>query len=226
MCFSATASFSVGAVLTVIGIASLKKTTKPTEYLFATIPLLFAVQQFAEGILWITIPNSGDDQLEKISTSVFIIIAQIVWPIWVPFSIQQLEDNLFARLLLSIFTALGFFVSLCLGWYFMSYGVKAEITDYHISYLQTYPDIFNGIGGYFYAVVTILPPFISHCKKMWLLGLAILVSYLITKIYYDNYLISVWCFFAALISTIVYFVIRYKKNNSATFYFNTTNDLS
>lgn len=213
MCFSATVSFSAGAVLTVIGFASLKKTNKSSQRLFAAIPLLFAVQQFTEGILWITLPNSEYLQLEKISATVFIIIAQIVWPIWLPLSIQQIEKNRPAAQILSFFVVFGFLVSLYLGWCLITYGIKAEINGYHISYNLPYPNVFRGFGEYFYVLVTIIPPFVSHCRKMWLLGLTILVSYLATIIYYDNYLISVWCFFAALISVIVYFVLEKIKVN-------------
>lgn len=215
MCFSSTVSFSAGTILTVIAYASLKKTTKPNERFLAVIPLLFAVQQFSEGILWITLPNSNYTQLEKICTEIFIFIAQIVWPIWVPLSIRQVEKNKFSRQLLTFFTGLGFIISLCLAWCFINYEIKAEINGYHISYQQTYPDIFKGFLGYFYVLVTILPPFFSSYSRMSLLGLAILISYFVTKMYYDNYLISVWCFFAAGISIIVYYVMLEIKDKAA-----------
>ena len=55
MCFSANASFGAGVVLTIIGVAAIKKVQHPSQILFASIPLLFAVQQISEGILWITL---------------------------------------------------------------------------------------------------------------------------------------------------------------------------
>ena len=61
MCFSAAASFTAGAVLTGIGVATLRKVEHPTYYLFASIPLLFAVQQFSEGVLWLTLPSANPD---------------------------------------------------------------------------------------------------------------------------------------------------------------------
>lgn len=216
MCFSATASIGAGLVLTVVGVASIKKVTKPQECLFASIPLLFAVQQFAEGILWSALPSGDDTQLVKMSTAVFIIIAQIIWPVWVPLSILKTETKKTARKILTILIGLGFVVSLYLAWCFIKFGVKAEIDGYHIAYRQTYPDIYIGLGEYSYALATIFPPFLSRFKRMWFLGLAILVSYLFTKIMYDNYLISVWCFFAALISSTVYFVLSEINKNSFT----------
>lgn len=51
MCFSASVSFSAGAVLSVIGVATLRQVKRPAEILFAATPILFALQQIAEGLL-------------------------------------------------------------------------------------------------------------------------------------------------------------------------------
>lgn len=78
MCFSATASFGAGVVLTVIGVASIKKTHHPTQLLFASIPFIFGVQQIAEGILWLTLPNPDYVSTQKIFTHIFLFFAQIL----------------------------------------------------------------------------------------------------------------------------------------------------
>ena len=54
MCFSATASFSAGAVLLGLGTLALKTASRPRELPFAAIPLLFAIQQLSEGVIWLT----------------------------------------------------------------------------------------------------------------------------------------------------------------------------
>ncbi len=62
MCFSATASFSAGAFLLGLGTLTLKSARRPRELPFAAIPLLFAIQQLSEGVIWLTFryeaPNS------------------------------------------------------------------------------------------------------------------------------------------------------------------------
>ena len=55
MCFSATASVSAGAVLLGIGTLTLKAANRPREFPFAAIPMLFAIQQLSEGVIWLTI---------------------------------------------------------------------------------------------------------------------------------------------------------------------------
>jgi hypothetical protein len=94
MCFSASASFGAGALLVVIGVASLKKTHHHSQYLFAGIPLIFGIQQIAEGVLWLTLRNEDALNLQIISTYVFLFFAQIVWPVWVPTAILLLEHKM------------------------------------------------------------------------------------------------------------------------------------
>lgn len=53
MCFSAAASFIAGVSLTTIGVVTLKKARNRAEIPFASIPLLFGIQQLIEGTLWL-----------------------------------------------------------------------------------------------------------------------------------------------------------------------------
>ena len=54
MCFSATASFSAGAVLLGLGTLTVKSAHRRRELPLAAIPLLFAIQQLTEGVIWLT----------------------------------------------------------------------------------------------------------------------------------------------------------------------------
>ena len=76
MCFSATASFTAGIVLTVIGVATVKKTQRKTEIPFAMVPLLFGLQQFIEGLLWLSF-QFNSHLLNVIMTYVFTLVSQV-----------------------------------------------------------------------------------------------------------------------------------------------------
>jgi len=54
MCFSATASFSAGAVLLGLGTLTVKSAHRRRKMVLAAIPLLFAIQQLSEGVIWLT----------------------------------------------------------------------------------------------------------------------------------------------------------------------------
>lgn len=208
MCFSATASFSAGVVLTVIGIASIRKAKKPAQLVFASIPLIFAVQQISEGFLWLALSDPYYAPLRGLTTYVFLFFAQIVWPLCVPFSILLLEQNQKKRKLLKFFSGIAVITSMVLAAFLIIYDVTANIDGHHIAYDQEYPAKLLHYGAIPYLIVTIVPLFFSSVKRMWFLGTTVLVSYVITAIFYQGYILSVWCFFASIISIIVFVIMR------------------
>ena len=54
MCFSSNASFGASAVLAVVGVVAIAKAKNTPGRLFAAIPFIFSIQQFAEGMLWLS----------------------------------------------------------------------------------------------------------------------------------------------------------------------------
>ncbi len=203
MCFSATASFGAGAALAVISYATVRKVQSYQQLVFASIPLIFCIQQISEGFLWLALSDPAYAPLKYITMYIFLIFAQIVWPTWIPLSIYILEKNSKKKKILRLFVGIGSLVSLYLAYCMIANPVDAKIVGYHVSYIQDYPLAFQFSGGLLYIVATILPPFVSSIKKMKILGAAILISYCITRLFYEDYIISVWCFFATVISLVV-----------------------
>jgi hypothetical protein len=207
MCFSASASFGAGVVLTVIGVATLRKPRQPSQLLFASIPLLFGIQQIAEGILWLALPNPDYVNTQKIFTYLFLFFAQVLWPVWVPLSILLLEKNTVRKNILKVLVGAGVVVGVYLAYSLFTFSVEAKIDGKHIAYLQDYPVSLRNYGFILYALATMVPPFVSHIKRMWLFGLAILISYLVSELFFENYIVSVWCFFAAIISLSIFAIM-------------------
>lgn len=207
MCFSANASFISGSVLTVIGVATVLKAKAPSRAAFGSIPFIFAIQQFSEGFLWLSFTNSSYQGLQQVSTYIFLSFAHITWPAWLPFSILLLEKNSKRKNILFLLLGAGIVLSCYYAFCLASYPVVAQIDGYHIKYITDYPSALINVGTIFYGVVTILPTFISSVKRMWFLGLAITLSYIATSVFYHEYVVSVWCYFAALLSVIIYWIL-------------------
>ncbi len=74
MCFSASASFGAGALLTGIGIIAIKKIESPRMLAFASLPVLFGIQQLCEGILWRTFNEPGLTSWHNTFTYFFVIV--------------------------------------------------------------------------------------------------------------------------------------------------------
>jgi len=62
-----------------------------------------------------------------------------------------------------------------------------------------------------YLIATITPLFVSSIKRTHLMGILMFFSCLITAIFFTQYLLSVWCFFAALISGVIFWILRDSK---------------
>jgi hypothetical protein len=208
MCFSASASFGAGAVLSVIGVVSIKMVRQPSHSMFAAIPLIFCVQQISEGFLWLSLAKPAYAFMQQPATYIFLFFAQVLWPVYVPLSILVTEKKERSRQIHKILTLTGAMVSLYLAFCLLSYHVEAKIIGYHISYVLDYPAAFSNLAGGLYIIATIAPPFFSTIKGMWHLGATILVSYIITNIFYTDYIVSVWCFFASVISIIVVAIVH------------------
>jgi hypothetical protein len=209
MCFSSTVSFTAGIALTAVGAVTLKKAESNYERPFAAIPLLFGIQQILEGFVWLCLQGKfgGPQELQSF-VYLFLFIAQVLWPFWVPLSIIQLEKKGDANLFEKALLVLGFALSIYLGYCLYQFPVSAKIEEHHILYLQHYPKSIALLSGIVYTVVTILPPFFSKLKFMWALGLLILLSYGVTAIFYEGFVVSVWCFFASIISVAVWWILR------------------
>lgn len=208
MCFSAEASFAAGAVLSIAGIAAIKKAQTRSEIAFASIPLIFGVQQVTEGFVWLSLLNTAFASWNQPATYIFLAFAQVVWPSWVPFSILLLEKENGRRNALYIMLGIGLIVSFYLALRLLKQDIHSEIIGHHIYYNIGFSTNVIRSLGVMYFISTIIPPFISGIKKMWSLGFSILLSYIVTKLFFENYVISVWCFFAAVISVVVYAIVR------------------
>ncbi len=105
MCFSATASFAAGAVLTPAGVycitAALRK--RPGSLPLAVVPLAFGIQQISEGFVWEGLEH-GDAALVRPASLVFLFVALAFWPFWFSFSSALMDPRPLAR---RLFTGLA-----------------------------------------------------------------------------------------------------------------------
>jgi hypothetical protein len=96
MCFSATGSFAISGVLSAVGAASIARNSSKVHPMFAAIPLVFAIQQAAEGIVWLTM-DGGYPTLHRLMVGIFLGSALIVWPTWLSFALRLVERNTVRR---------------------------------------------------------------------------------------------------------------------------------
>lgn len=211
MCFSASASFAGGAIITAIGVMTIRTNRDPSRRLFAAIPLIFGVQQISEGFVWVALQSPGHDLMLSISKYIFLIAALIVWPSVLPLSVLVMEKVKSRRLALYFFLVAGLLTAVYYGINLLVSDVDPRIISHHIKYAPESPRPFALPVFIAYLIATLAPLFISSVRKMWLFGLLVTVSCLITGIFFREFLASVWCFFAALISAVIWLIVKDKR---------------
>lgn len=230
MCFSATASFGAGAVLGTVGIIAIAKAKTNPQRVFATIPLIFAVQQVSEGLLWLSLRNADMASWKTSLTYIFLVFAMAVWPFWIAFSVRLMEKDAKRKKIMNFLVAIGAIVAITVGFVLFLYPVEVmtplcltcplsstpDIRN-HLHYEFTFPPVAKGLIGTFtvlYIMATIVTPFVSSIRKMKWLGIVFLASYLFAVIFYNSFVVSVWCFFAAMLSFVVLWIIMDLRKRS------------
>jgi hypothetical protein len=226
MCFSASASFTVAGVISIVSICSLLKARSFPLYCFALTPLFFALQQSLEGIVWLTLMQGDSTSLlNKIGVYGFLFFAGAFWPIWVSGCLYFLEDDKKRKRALFIVCVIGIIAASKILFRLVAHKHTAVISDHHIDYPMfaltykvtaikhvLYSYTLDLILTMAYLIAVIAPFFISSIKKMWIIGVITAIGFIVAAIFYTLAFGSVWCFFGAL-STIAtyYIVVNYNK---------------
>ena len=226
MCFSASVSFGASVILAVVSVISIREVRKPSQLFFASIPLIFCVQQFVEGFLWLALTKPFFAPLQQITTYILLFISQVVWPLWIPYAALKLEKEkeniIFQKVMLSIGVLIAFYLGYCL----MNYSVDAKINGYTITFLQNYPMKYSIPADLLYIIATVAPPLFLTIRKVWLLSITTIISYIITTIFYENYIVSVWSLFSFFIAVSVLVImdeIRYPTHKNSNHYYSNEN---
>jgi hypothetical protein len=205
MCFSASASFAVGVALIGPGIYAVKRTESSGMLAFACTPLVLSFHQIAEGFLWLSLTNSDFASWYNPALYGYSFISQPFWPIWVPLIMWLIETDKRRKNVLYYFLLLGGATSLYIFYCLITYGVSAVAENGHIRYYLHFPNL-NVLRLVKFVTIAVTP-FLSTLRHAKLLASAMMASLILTYIFYTDYLISVWCFFGAILSLLVILVV-------------------
>ena len=188
MCFSATASFSAGAVLLGFGALTLKSARRPRELPFAAIPLLFAIQQLSEGVIWLTFRYEAP-LLNAVMTHLYSFFSHVLWPIYVPVAVLLIEPSERRRQVLLAFVAAGVAVGGYLLYFLVAFPVVSRATGQHIEYVS--PHFFAVVAITLYLMSTTFSPILSTHRMVKVFGVLALLSFGAAYFFYATWFISV-----------------------------------
>ncbi|MDJ0921557.1 MAG: hypothetical protein QNI84_10545 [Henriciella sp.] len=229
MCFSATASFAAAGLTGAVGVAAIVRAPSNRHLPFAAIPIVFAIQQAIEGLVWLRL-ESGTP-LESLP-SVFAFIAEALWPLLIPITILLIEPERYRRYILGGLIALGALFFLGFSVFALNGLYVAEIEGDCIQYSvcvqwspsysvypfsSSYEFRLSGLSWLIipYAMTTIGAVLLSSFRHVRWFGYATGVGLLTASLIERAALVSVWCFFAALSAILILVAIEGERRRLA-----------
>lgn len=193
--------------MTALGIATLTNTRSRSEIPFAMIPLLFGIQQLIEGVVWLTFGRDAP-VLKQVMTYAYSGFSHVLWPIYIPFAIGVLETVRWRKRALGGFGVAGLAVGLYLLYFIVTRPLVAQVVSRHIEYAS--PHFYIPAIMVLYLAATCMSAFFSSHRFVNLFGILALLSFLAAYFIAAHALVSVWCFFAAVLSVLMYLHLRFR----------------
>lgn len=209
MCFSPTFSFAASGILVVTSVFIGVKAHTPRLKALSLIPAVFAVQQAAEGVIWL-LPESH--LAVTFLAVIFLLGAFGFWPIAVPLFTYLIETRSERQKLLKPLIFLGFLI----GIYLLAILIVNPFVviknlgniDYEIN-IPFSPWVFD-----FYGLVTTGALLLSTHPWIRFIGIISAVTLVVAGALYRETFISVWCFLEAVVGIILCFHILHQKRLS------------
>jgi len=213
MCFSATASFVSGGLLVPAGLHTLALAhRRDRRYLpLAAFPLLFGVQQLIEGGLWLSL--AGPTWFGTTAAAQgFLAFAYFLWPALVPFAARSIEERAGRRRMFAALAVDGllFGASLYLPLLLKPEWISVAVSGGSILYRPVL--IYDGhlpreAVRLIYAVIVSVPLVFSSAVSVRVFGAMIVLSVIGSAIVFAYAFVSVWCYFAAILSLAVVVIV-------------------
>ncbi len=207
MCFSATSSFVSSAVIGGIGIATLRHVREPRALLFAAVPMLFAAHQFTEGWVWLGLEGRISALAFDHVTFLFMLYAQGILPLLMPVAVLLMEPAGWRRKIILALTGAGALACVwnVSGLIFLPSHCFVEQNS--IAYRN--PMTGDAWISYLYVIATCGALLLSTHRVVRLYGVLNVIALTFAEIVKQYAFASVWCFYAALMSVMIY--LQFKR---------------
>ncbi|WP_199286841.1 DUF6629 family protein [Nocardioides houyundeii] len=194
------ADLTAGVALLPVAVVSLREVRTARELPFASLPLLFALHQLTEALVWHGASDYVSAGVQHAAALIYVLFAYPVLPVLVPLAVLLLEPH-GRRQRVAPFVLLGAVVSAYLLWAVLDGPLVVREEPHALVY---------GVGltygtmwAVLYVVAVIGPSVLSGYPSIVAFGLLNLVGLTVVAIVYVEAFASLWCVYAALISTLV-----------------------
>lgn len=222
MCFSASVSYSAAAVLVTTGVYAVQQARRlhPPYLMWALVPIFFGLQQAFEGLVWQEL-DAGDASAAVPFALGFHFFSHFLWLWWLPLCSYLVEpgqtskiEKLRKRVIggCAIFGAFaGTLVYSVMLFHpeWMSVAVREHSITYDFSVPYRSSIHIPITPAALYALIILVSLFFSSHRLIRIFGGLVALSMVLASAAYGYAYVSVWCFFAAVLSLYLVYMIRH-----------------
>jgi hypothetical protein len=214
VCFSPQGDLAGGLVVTAIGVDACRHLRgRDTHLLLAALPLLLGAHQIIESLVWWGLEGDVPHTLGRVAMWVYLVIALVVVPVFVPLAVLRLEPTARRKWLIAPFALLGAVAAGLLLAQMVRGPVTARLGSYHLAYSIGLHGAVPIVGLYVLATCGSL--LLSGYRHVVVVGVANLVAVVVLARLTADGFASLWCFYAALVSGAIALHLRYAKTHRA-----------
>jgi hypothetical protein len=212
MCFSTEASLVAAAILCPAGAVAMHHaySAKPSYFAFATLPMLFGLQQLFEGLVWIAGGVPDVAWIERFSLA-YMFFSWLAWPVWVPLMTYFMETCK-RRYIYLLFAILGGMIGAMQflpylaheGWLITTFLPHAVVYEGTVLFDLIFR---REITYALYLFVIVAPLLTSSDQHARTFGLLITGVLIIVFLFFRYAYVSVFCFGGALASLYILYVV-------------------
>ena len=207
MCFSPGADVVVGGIVVVVGADALRHVREPKQILIASLPVLFGLHQLDEAFVWLGLQGRVAESIERISIWGYLLFALAALPALVPLAVLAVERSPLRRRVIGLLALLGIGVGVSLGVALFRGSVNAAIDGRRIAYDVSALHQGRQLTALYVVAACGALVACSH-RDLAALGLMNLVAVPVLMWLTVSGFVSLWCFWAAIVSVVIDFHLR------------------
>lgn len=200
MCFSLEADLVAAVALVPVGVIALREVRHVREVPFASLPLLFALHQLMEAVVWAGTEGAVSAEVAQTAAVAYLVVAFPVLPVLLPLAVLMLEPRGY-RWRVAPFVALGAVVATYFATVVVTGPIDVIARPHALTYLAPLDDATFWTSLYIVAVIG--PSLLSGYRSIVAFGAVNLASMGVAALLYAEAFTSVWCVCAALSSVLV-----------------------
>ena len=214
MCISASVSYSAAAVLVTAGMYTLRETRRLQHryLLWALVPVFFGIQQGFEGLVWQEL-DEGNSRAAVPFALGFHFFSHFLWLWWLALCSYLVEPGKIRKRVIGGCALFGAFAGALVYSAMLFHPEWMSVAVRQHSILYTFSVPFRGpfhipiTPAALYALIILVPLFFSSHRQINIFGVLVALSMVLASQAYDYAFVSVWCFFAAVLSLYLVYMI-------------------